>query len=132
MVSRYAERQQNILVGKATPVATPAPTPQVLPASPSTGSRVSWEEELWQLWNFAAFFFGILCKILGHRIHVGNVVLEWFGDKNSICISCFMPQYFWETSIPIFQTKKSGSHVPDVHNTVLMAQMTYVCTCLII
>jgi len=41
VVSRYAERQQNILAGKATPI----PTTQVLPASPSTGSRVSWEEE---------------------------------------------------------------------------------------
>lgn len=83
--------------------------------------------------EFCGVFVGILCKILGHRIHVGNVVLEWFGDKNSICISCFMPQYFWDIHwSPFLQTKKSGSHVPDVHNTVLMAQMTYVCTCLII
>ncbi len=50
VVSRYAERQQNILAGKATPSA-PA-TPQVLPASPSTGSRVSWEEELQILPSF--------------------------------------------------------------------------------
>lgn len=50
VVSRYAERQQNILAGKATPI----PTTQVLPASPSTGSRVSWEEELWS--SFAGCF----------------------------------------------------------------------------
>ena len=83
VVSRYAERQQNILAGKATPVATPsAPTPQVLPASPSTGSRVSWEEELWQLWNFAALLLVYCVKFL-----VTGYMLEmWFWNGLGIRI----------------------------------------------
>ena len=56
VVSRYAERQQNIKAGRAAPAASaplgPAPT---APASPSTGSRVSWDEE-WQAVSFVVDF----------------------------------------------------------------------------